>query len=209
MRERAKLAGAAVAAILAAGGARAEEGNFLTNMLKYGGPTVPPSQPDDRDPPYCPTVEVPEGGAAVQSGAGSALRHQIAISRLARECTRLQDGTISVKVGVEGHVLLGPAGVPGRFEAPVTIAIKAGGKVLATRTRRIPTVVPPGQAQGLYALVEDNLIVPAAMAGDYDIEVRLGSVPAAPRAARKPRKAPAAVDAAASEAPVANPAPVE
>ncbi len=209
MRERAKRAGCLVIALLAAGGAGAQDGNVLTNMFKYGGPTVPPSQPADLDPPYCPTVEVPEGGASVQTGTGTGLRHQIALSRLARECTRLQDGTLSVKVGVEGHVLLGPAGAAGRFEAPVTIAIKYGGKVVTTRTRRIPTLVPAGQAQGLFSVVEDNLIVPAPMVGNYDIEVRLGAAPAASRAARsKPRKAPA-VDPATSEAPVTNPAPAE
>lgn len=208
MREPAKRMGVALVALVIASGARAEEGNLFTNMFKYGGTTVPPSQPADLDPPYCPTVEVPEGGASVQTGTGTGLRHQIALSRLARECARLQDGTLSVKVGVEGHVLLGPAGAPGRFEAPVTIAITYGGKVVTTRTRRIPTIVPAGQAQGLFSVVEDNLIVPAAMAGNYDIAVRLGGGAAAPRAARKPRKPPA-VDPATSEAPVTNPAPAE
>ncbi|NEU12238.1 hypothetical protein G3T14_08840 [Methylobacterium sp. BTF04] len=208
MRERAKrVMGVALVVVLAASGARAEDGNFFTNMLKYGGPTVPPSQPADLEPPYCPTVAVPEGGASIQTGAGTSLRYQIALGRLARECVRLQDGTISVKVGVEGHVLLGPAGTPGRFEAPVTITLKYGGKVLTTRTRRIPTMVPAGQAQGLFSLIEDNLIVPPAMVGDYDIEVRVGGAAAAPRAPRKTRKAPAA--AATSEAPSTNPAPGE
>lgn len=208
MRGHAKRSGVAIIALLAAGGAMAEEGNLFTNMFKYGGTTVPPSQPADLEPPYCPTVEVPEGGASVQSGAGAGLRYQIALSRLARECARLQDGTLRVKVGVEGHALLGPAGAPGRFEAPVTISITYGGKVVTTRTRRIPTIVPAGQAQGLFSLVDDNLIVPAPMVGNYDIEVRLGGAPAAPRAARKPRKAPVA-DPATSEAPVTNPAPAE
>lgn len=206
MRERAKLAGAALVAILAASGARAEEGNVFTNMLKYGGTTVPPSQAADLEPPYCPTVEVPEGGASIQTGAGTGLKHQIALTRLARECARLQDGTLSVKVGVEGHVLLGPSGVPGRFDAPVTITIKSNGTMVTSRSRRIPTTVPAGQAQGLFSLVEDNLIVPAAMARDYDIEVRIGGGAPAPRAAKKTRKPPAA---ATSEAPVTNPAPAE
>lgn len=175
---------AAVVAVLGASPLRAEEGNFLTNMFKYGGTTVPPSQPADSEPPYCPTVTVPEGGAAIQvyggrGGDGANLRHQITLGRVARECNRLQDGTLSVKVGVEGQVLLGPVGAPGRFEAPVSFAIKAGGKAIIARQRRVTVQVPAGQAQGLFSLVEDNLIVPAAMSQNYDIEVRLGAAPKA------------------------------
>lgn len=188
------------------GAAAAEEGNFFTNMLKYGGTTVPPSQPADTDPPYCPTVAVPEGGAALQSyggraGDGSSLRHQVTIGRLARECAKLQDGSVSVKVGVEGQVLLGPVGKPGRFDAPVSILIKAGDKVLTSRVHRVAVTVAPGSAQGLFSFVEDNFIVPAAQAGNYDIEVRLGAAPQK----TAPRKRKPAV-AATSEDPAAVPA---
>lgn len=184
---------AVVVAGLGAPPLRAEEGNFLTNMFKYGGTTVPPSQPADSEPPYCPTVTVPEGGAAIQvyggrGGDGANLRHQITLGRVARECNRLQDGTLSVKVGVEGQVLLGPVGAPGRFEAPVSFAIKVGDKAIVARQRRVAIQVPAGQAQGLFSLVEDNLIVPAAMSQNYDIEVRLGAAPKAV-AAPKGRKA--------------------
>lgn len=184
-------AGFAAAAATGFGAAQAEEGNFFTNMLKYGGTTVPPSQPDDREPPYCPNVEVPEGGAAIRvGGEGTGLRHQVTLGRVARECNRLQDGSLAVKIGIEGHVLLGPAGTPGRFDAPVSFSIKSGGKVIVSRVRRVAVPVPAGQAQGLFSLVEDNLVVPAAMAANYDIEVRLGAAPqrvSAPKA----RKAPA------------------
>ncbi|MCJ2034584.1 hypothetical protein [Methylobacterium sp. J-068] len=194
---RMRLGAAALLAIIGVAGgigaspARAEEeGNFLTNMFKYGGTSVPPSQPADRDLPYCPTVEVPEGGAAIRvGGEGAGLRHQVTLGRVARECTRLQDGTLSVKVGVEGQVLLGPAGAPGRFDAPVTITIKSGGKAIVSRVRRVAVPVPAGQAQGLFSLVEDNLVVPAALSQNYDIEVRLGAAPqrvATPKARKPP-----------------------
>lgn len=200
------LAAALAASLVGADTARAEEGNIFTNMFKYGGTTVPPSQPDDSDPPYCPTVAVPEGGAATQayggrSGDSASLRHQVTLGRLARECARLQDGSISVKVGVEGHVLLGPLGKPGRFDAPVTIAIKAGDKTVTSRVHRVSVTVSPGEAQGLFSFVEDNLTVPGALARDYDIEVRLGAAPQ--RAAPRKRKPPVA--AATSEDRVATP----
>jgi len=199
-----------VPAILAAQAARAEDGNVFTNIFKYGGTSVPPSQTAPLEEPYCPTVDVPEGGAALRNppsvtGTATALRSQTTLGRLARECTRLQDGSIRVKVGIEGHVLLGPAGAPGRFEAPVTISLKSSGKTIVSRVRRIAVAVSPGEAQGLFSLIEDDLMVPAAMTGDYDIEVRLGGgTPQRAPAKRKP-----AASTATSEAPVAVPATAE
>jgi len=196
---------ALAASVVCTSGVRAEDGNIFTNMLKYGGTTVPPSQPADLDPPYCPQVQVPEGGAAIRSYGGRAgdsgsLRHQVTLGRVARECTRLADGTLDVKVGVEGQVLLGPVGAPGRFEAPVSFSIKYGGKVIVSRGRRVAVPVPAGQAQGLFSVVEDHLVVPASMSQNYEIEVRLGAAPQRV-AAPKTRKAPAT-----SEERVATPA---
>ncbi|MFC6051138.1 hypothetical protein ACFPYM_25185, partial [Methylobacterium hispanicum] len=45
----------------------AEEGNIFSNLLKYGGTTVPPSRAPEPEAAYCPTVDVPEGGAAMQT----------------------------------------------------------------------------------------------------------------------------------------------
>lgn len=191
---------------LAAPAARAEDGNVFTNIFKYGGTSVPPSQAAPLEEAYCPTVDVPEGGAALRNppgatGTAASLRSQTTLGRIARECTRLQDGAIRVKVGIEGHVLLGPAGAPGRFDAPLTIALKSAGKVIVTRSRRVSVSVPPGAAQGLFSVIEDDLVVPAAATGSYDIEVRLGGEPRHAPARRKP-----AAPTATSEAPVAVPA---
>lgn len=183
-----------------AGAAAAEEGNIFSNMLKYGGTTVPPSQPQDLGEVYCPQIDVPEGGAAMRAyggkvGDGASLRSQITLGRLARECTRLADGTVGVKVGIAGQVLLGPSGSPGRFEALLQVSIKYADKVVVTRAKRVPIVVAAGEAQGLFSVIEDNLVVPAAMAGDYEISVSLGGGPARP-AGRKRKPVAAVPDAA-------------
>ena len=198
----------ALIVVLTAGATQAqapapEEGNFLTNMFKYGGTTVPPSQPKDLGEPYCPQVDVPEGGAALRSlggraGDNAAVRNQITLGRLARECTKLQDGSVAIKVGIAGQVLLGPAGAPGRFEAPVQIAIKYGDTIIASRSKKVAVSVAPGEAQGLFTLVEDGFVVPRAMSEDYDIVVSLGSGSAKPaaRSRRKPASASAAPEGA-------------
>ncbi|MCJ2014449.1 cytochrome P460 family protein [Methylobacterium sp. J-076] len=188
------LSGVVLAMGLAALPARAEEGNVFSNLFKYGGTTVPPSQAVEVEPAYCPTVDVSEGGAALRIMAGGNVRTQIGLGRMARECIRQPDGSVLVKVGVEARVLLGPAGAPGRFDVPVTFAIKHAEKVVTSRVGRTSAEIDRGEAQTLVQIVVDDLIVPSAMASDYDIEVSLGSIKA-PSAKAKRRK-PAAAAAA-------------
>lgn len=183
-------AAALLAVALAAMPARAEEGNVFSNLFKFGGTTVPPSQAESLDPPYCPPVEVAEGAAASRTMAGANVRTQFSLGRLARECTRLPDGSITVKIGVEVNVLLGPAGAPGRFDVPVTLQIRHDGKVITSRVERASAAVGPGEAQGFANIVADGLTVPAAMTADYDITVGVGAVGkgAAGKSAAKPRR---------------------
>lgn len=198
---------ASLATVAAAAPCRAEEGNIFTNLFKYGGTTVPPSQPKELEAAYCPSVDVSEGGAALRIMAGDAVRTQITLARMSRECARREDGSIAVRVGVEARVLLGPAGTPGRFDVPLTVLIKNGDKVVASRTERKAAVIAPGEAQGFATLVAEGLTVPAALTADYEIEVSLGG---GARAAAKPAKAkrrkpaaaaPAAEGAAPADAP--------
>jgi hypothetical protein len=169
-------------------------GDTLRNLLLYGGTTVPPAAPGADDAAYCPTVGVIEGAAAVRvfSGGGktgepSALRHQISIGQLARECATQPDGSIVVKVGLEGRALVGPAGTAGRFDTPVTFVIKKGSRVLASRTQRVSVAVPPGEARASFIAVEERLVVPPDI-GQYEIDVGLGVSGAAPRPAQRSRR---------------------
>ena len=174
-----------VASCLAALPARAQqEGNAFTNLFKYGGTTVPPSQPKELEAAYCPSIDVAEGGAALRTVAGTAVRSQVSLGRLARECARRLDGSITVKVGVEARVLLGPGGAPGRFDVPVTVLIKHEGKVIVSRIERSTAVIEPGEAQGFASIVVDGLTVPPALSADYDIEVSLGAKGAGKGAAK-------------------------
>ncbi|WP_375463529.1 hypothetical protein [uncultured Methylobacterium sp.] len=183
-------------------GAHAQEGSIFSNLFRYGGTTVPPSQPKELEAAYCPPIDVPEGGASLQTAGGGGIRTQITLGRLARECTRREDGAITVKVGVEARVLLGPAGTPGRFDVPLTITIKQDAKTIATRSKRVAVTVAPGEAQGFATIVEEDITVPVAMTADYEIAVGLGGgVKAAkPKPRRKgPGKGPVAAAPAVGE----------
>ena len=166
-------------------------GSTLSNFLLYGGATVPPAAPPEsievRD---CPAVTVSDGGAALRTvaggGEGAAVRSQISITEVARECTGRPDGGVSVKVGVQVRALIGPGGGSGRFDAPVNIVLKRGDQVVASRARRVSIAVPPGQFEQSAIVVEDNLVAPPGM-GEFDIEVGLGTGTRAAKPARSRR----------------------
>lgn len=187
---------ALVLAAVPAGGAlaQAEEGNWLSNIFRYGGTTVPPAAPPNVDAAYCPTIDVADGGAALQAYRGartgdqSGMRSQISLGDLARECAPQPDGSVTVRVGVQALALLGPGGAPGRFEAPVRILVKHRDQVVVSRARRLAITVPSGASQGSASLVEEGILVPARFARDYEIEVGLGGPVPRERAPRRPAR---------------------
>jgi hypothetical protein len=135
---------------------------------------------------------VADGAAAMRAyaggraGAAEALRHQISIANVGRECRGQGDGSVLVKVGVEGRALLGPAGAPGRFEAPVHFVIRRGDRVLANRARSASVSLAAGQTQGTFVIVEEGMVVPAGT-GEFEIEVGLGKSGASERPPRRAR----------------------
>ena len=73
----------------------------------------------------CPQIEVQDGTAAVRVGGqtNDSVRYQFDIVNTAREC-HVQGNQFSVKVGVAGHLLIGPAGTPGAYSAPLRIVVR-------------------------------------------------------------------------------------
>lgn len=212
MTTTARLAACIGLALAGTGAAQAETGGFFKNLFGGGsgegsgggGNLMAPKAFDPNDV-YCPNVFVPDGGAAIQAFAGAAgdktrLRHQIVISRLSRECRAQGDGSVSVRVGVELRAMLGPAGAPGRFDAPVTVSIKYNEQPVMSRPHRVAIPIPAGMAQGEATVIENDLVVPADKAWGYDIEVSLAGQKAKPVARR--RKPAEAANAAETEAPV-------
>lgn len=173
-------------------GFTASSQDFLRNLFSGGAPPPPSGPPAAGEEVECPPVTVTDGGAALRayasgrSGAAETLRHQISIANVGRECRSQGDGSVVVKVGVEGRALLGPAGSPGRFQAPVHFVIRRGDKVLANRARSATVSLAAGETQGSFVLVEDGMVVPAGT-GEFEIEVGLGGS-GTPSPARRARR---------------------
>jgi hypothetical protein len=110
----------------------------------------------------CPAMQVRSGASTWQVPAGSAttnLHYQGSLGQLARECAVLGD-SMTIKVGVEGRVLVGPKGTPGNISVPLRIALVQEGsqpRPVWSKFYSIPVNVPPGQTQITFTHVEDDL----------------------------------------------------
>jgi hypothetical protein len=81
----------------------------------------------------CPGVDIRPGASTLNiavktdGATGSDLRYQLSVGQTAREC-RVQDGRMSVRVGVQGRILLGPMGSPGSIDIPLRYAVVREGR---------------------------------------------------------------------------------
>ena len=127
----------------------------------------------------CPTVDVRQGASTLQTTAtgkgtdAGSLQYQVTIARTARECA-LNAGTMSIKVGVQGRIILGPAGAPTQIDVPLRLAVIREGiepKTIWTRLTKLPIAVPNGQSSVPFTYVEENLSFPVPDAGELDAYV--------------------------------------
>ena len=99
----------------------------------------------------CPGISVRTGAATLMIGSktGEAeptaldLRYQVTIVRTAREC-QVNSGIMTMKVGVEGRVITGPAGGPGTVDVPLRLAVVQEGvnpKTIMSRFASVQVVV--------------------------------------------------------------------
>jgi hypothetical protein len=145
----------------------------------------------------CPQILVLDGMAAHRVYTGSeqtnaAVRYQFSIDDVARECT-LQGDKIAIKVGVEGKVLLGPAGSSGNFNVPVKISVirESDDEPLVTKFYRADVSLASGQSEGSFTIVSDVMQVPFTQDHaelDYSLRVGVDEKGAAPPAPRKGKR---------------------
>jgi hypothetical protein len=173
-------------------------GNGMDSMKKTMGLGKPPGPPPSESPSGCPSIEVLDGTGAqrvmANAQAGNqGLRYQYSIAEVAREC-HVDGNQVTIKVGVTGRVLLGPAGAAGGFKVPIRIAVidERDQKPALSKLYQIDASIPAGQTATPYALVADQLVVPLGAghtALDYGIKVGIDGVKA-DKAEKAPRHGP-------------------
>jgi hypothetical protein len=142
----------------------------------------------------CPPVEIDEGGAAARVGGAdnASVRYQFDISQTARECAPLSDNQFSLKVGVSGRLLIGPAGKPGAYSAPlrVTVHDENTKKDAFTKVYKVEASVPDA-GDAPFSLVTEPIVLPMTrteLADDYTLTVGFDNGKAAASPAPKPKK---------------------
>ncbi len=192
---------AAAGSLLVAGcstGPDNDPGNTFGNLLAFNSTKAPPVPDTGKKKPildiFCPVVDVKEGGAAhrVYSGRGASnqdVRYQFSIGQTARECT-IVNGQLGIRVGVEGKVLLGPAGSPSTFNVPISIAVReeATLQMLVSKNYQVSVTIPPDSPHATFSVVSEMLVVPLRRKEsneDYLIIVGFEKPKAKPRKRRR------------------------
>jgi hypothetical protein len=138
-------------------------------------PAPAPGQPAADDDIDCPQVTVRAGastygvGATGKPAVGNDVRFQATITKMARECAR-NGGDITVRVGIQGRVIAGPAGAPSSVEVPLRVAVVQGGvgeKVIASKAYRTTVEMSEGGSVPFTFVAEDlSYPVPSAATAD-------------------------------------------
>ncbi len=124
----------------------------------------------------CPGIVIRQGAATYSISADPKepsalnLRYQIGIGDTAREC-RLVAGTVTMKVGIQGRVVLGPAGGPGTLDVPLRFAVVQEGtesKTIVTKLERVSVVIPQNDPHVLFTHIEEGISFPMPRAGLID-----------------------------------------
>ena len=147
-------------------------------MFGFGEGDKKPQQPAATESPDidCPGVEIRQGASTFQQSGtdnGStalSLRYQANFVRFARECA-VQAGNVVMKVGIEGRVILGPAGAAGQVTLPVRLAVVKEGlepQTIWTKFYMVPVVMPPGQPNVLFTHVEEDMSFPNPPGDELD-----------------------------------------
>jgi hypothetical protein len=106
---------------------------------------------------------------------------------------------MTMRVGIEGRILVGPKGGPGTVNVPLRIALVQEGpqpKPIWSKFYSVPVTVPQGASQTVFSQVEDDLtfaLPPGKNLDNYIIYVGFdpkGAVAPRPEAKAKAKAAP-------------------
>jgi hypothetical protein len=138
--------------------------SFFAGSSASSRQTVAGAQPDVN----CPRVEVRIGASTLTIGptgdkAAMSLKYQGTFSRAARECA-VVDGNMVMKIGVQGRVIVGPAGGPGQVDVPLRFAVvqetPGGSTPIATKFIRLPVMIGPNDGNVPFTHIEDAISFP-------------------------------------------------
>jgi hypothetical protein len=120
--------------------------------------------------PYqdCPGVAIREGASTLQIGTrpgpvtdNNDVRYQGTIVRNARDCTQF-GGQVNARVGIQGRIIVGPAGAPPTVDVPIRVAVVQEGvqpRTVATKLYRTQVDLA-GQDNVSFSFVAEDVSFP-------------------------------------------------
>jgi hypothetical protein len=128
----------------------------------------------------CPIVDVQDGASFYRIGGtdNASVKYQFAIAQTARECNPQGDKFV-LKVGVSGHLAIGPAGSPGAYSAPlrITVVSETDKKPAYSKTYKIEANTA-GAAEAQFNFVSEPIVLPMTrteLNEDYSIVIGFDS----------------------------------
>jgi hypothetical protein len=125
----------------------------------------------------CPPIKVRPGAEAMffygkgKAGNPRDLNYQAVIDKQSRNCV-VSNGLITVKMGIVGRVLLGPAGNQTSVSVPIRFAVERDDVALYSEKYDIPVqIAPPAQSEEFVKVV-DGVQIPYV--GGEDITIWVG-----------------------------------
>ena len=150
----------------------------VSNLFAGSSANSPQQVSGSREIEDCPLISIRQGASTLTIGpSGSAnnnngesndngaisVKYEGTFVRAARECA-LVGGQLVMKVGVEGRIIVGPAGGPGEVDVPLRIAVVEetvkGTRPIVTKFIRIPVNVASNTDNPTFTHVEEGLSFP-------------------------------------------------
>ncbi len=145
-------------------GTVAGDGSGWGTAILYGGRRFSEPPPAEKREYSCPAIEILDGTVALRSGDTGTARgvgYQASIRDTARECALVAGNRISIKVGVQGRLVLGESGKPGNYSVPVRVAVRrTGGETVYSRLTTASVAVPSTDTQGTFTIIDDGISLP-------------------------------------------------
>ena len=101
------------------------------------------------------------------------LRYQGSFLQTARECI-VRGGDLTIKVGVQGRIVAGPAGAPGAITLPLRYALVREGnspRTIWTKLYPVPATMAQSELNTLFTHTEEEMTVPLPSAVELDAYV--------------------------------------
>lgn len=171
---------------------------FASATTAATGTTTAGTAPDFE----CPSVNIRAGTSTLSITANPAedsamnLRYQAGLGQTAREC-KLNGQVLTMRVGIQGRVILGPAGGPGQIDLPIRLAVVHEGpepKTITTKLNRVSVTIPEGESNVQFTTIEEDLTFPmprqSGLIDEYIVYIGFDAQAMREPARKRPERAP-------------------